>query len=76
MEQLAEISKAALALSVDERTILVNQLAESLHAESDPDVERAWQKEIRRRVDEIRSGKAELIDSDVVFSEARRALRR
>ena len=76
MSELAEVSKAALALSIDDRTILVNQLAESLQAEHDPDVERAWGEEIRRRVDEIRSGTAELIDSDVVFSETRRRLRR
>ena len=76
MSELAEISKAALALNIDDRTILVNQLAESLHAEHDPEIERAWTKEIRRRVEEIRSGTVELIDSDVVFSEARRALRK
>jgi putative addiction module component (TIGR02574 family) len=76
MRELAEISKAALALNIDERTILVNQLADSLHAEQDPEIEGAWDKEIRRRLEEIRSGSVELIDSDVVFSEARRALRK
>ena len=76
MQELAEISKAALALTLDERTILANRLAESLHAESDPEIERAWKEEIRRRVEEVRSGSVELIDSEVVFSEARRAPRK
>lgn len=76
MQEFAEISKAALALSLDERTILANQLAASLHADEDPDVKEAWMKVVRRRVEEVRSGAVVPVDSEVVFSEARRTLRK
>lgn len=73
MQELSKISEAALPLSLDERTILANQLAESLHSEMDADTDKAWRAEIRRRVEQIRTGAVELIDSEHVFSETRRS---
>ena len=67
-----ELSTKALTLTPDERERLAEDLYASLEADVDPDVEAAWDQEIRRRVDEVERGVAKLIPAEVVFAEARR----
>lgn len=44
--------------------------------EDDPaEVERAWDEEIRRRLEEVEAGKAELIPAELVFAELRARVR-
>ena len=79
MEQLTpEVSKLleqALSLSVEEQEALANSLISSLdgaanEGPAEEGVQEAWSEEIRRRVDDIRSGKTEMIP----YEEVRRRL--
>jgi putative addiction module component (TIGR02574 family) len=65
--QASEVLEKALALSVQDRGKLIDRLIESLDdAPVEEGVEEAWGTEIKRRVDEIRSGKARLIPAEEV----------
>jgi putative addiction module component (TIGR02574 family) len=72
-----QIEAGALELSASERARLARRLIESLDEEvEDPtEVERAWEAEIQRRLDEYRAGKVQTTPAADVFSEARRHLR-
>ena len=60
--QVLEVLDKALALSVKERGLLIDRLVESLDDEpAEEGVEAAWDEEIKRRVDDVRSGKAETV---------------
>jgi putative addiction module component (TIGR02574 family) len=43
--------------------------------ETDPEVERAWDEEIRRRIEEIKSGKTQTVPGEDVFKEIEDLLR-
>jgi putative addiction module component (TIGR02574 family) len=75
MEELTEISKAALALNIDERTILAHRLADSLH-EVDREVDESWAHEIRRRLDDVRSGQVKTIDGPEGLARVRSIVRK
>jgi putative addiction module component (TIGR02574 family) len=62
-----QIEVEALSLPRRERARLVDALLASL--ESDPDVERAWDEEIRRRIRDIDAGVTKLIPGDEVLKE-------
>jgi putative addiction module component (TIGR02574 family) len=65
--QAAELLDKALALSSDERGLLIDRLVESMEDEpADAGVEAAWAEEIKRRVDEIRSGKVKKVPGEQV----------
>ena len=64
-----ELAQQARTLSLEDRARLAEELLASLDEASEPDAEGAWEKEIGRRVDEIRSGRAKLIPADEVFVE-------
>jgi len=66
------LEQAALALPLAERARLAKALIESL--DQDPDVEAAWEREIRRRVEMVESGEATIIPAEDVFAEARRLI--
>jgi putative addiction module component (TIGR02574 family) len=79
MEQLTpEVSKLleqALSLSVEEQEALANSLISNLdggvnEGPAEEGVENAWAEEIKRRVDDIRSGKTKMIP----YEEVRRRL--
>jgi putative addiction module component (TIGR02574 family) len=53
----------AQALPVDERAILALQLLDSV-GEPEPEIERAWREEVRRRLGDIDSGRAKLANWD------------
>jgi len=60
--QASELLQKALALSTEERGALIDRLVASLDDEpAEEGVEEAWAIEIKRRVDEIRSGKVKTI---------------
>ena len=59
---LERIRSEALNLPEAERAELAHNLVASLDGHADPDVQAAWEAEILRRLAEIDSGTAELID--------------
>ena len=72
-----QIEAGALELPTSERARLARRLIVSLDEEvEDPtEVERAWEAEIQRRLDEYRAGKVQTTPAADVFSDARRRLR-
>ena len=65
MADAARVLEEALALSADERARIAQKLLHSLEA-ADTDAAATWSDEVRRRVDEIEAGTAELEDWDTV----------
>ena len=59
---LEKVRSEALNLSEVERAELAYNLVASLDGPADPDVEKAWDAEIMRRLAEIDSGTAKLVD--------------
>ena len=71
LEQVAEEAKS---LSLADRSALTRILIESLDAEPAEDlaeVEQAWQAEVEKRVDEIKSGRVKTIPAEEVFAKLR-----
>jgi len=66
----------ALALPERERAELARDLVASLDGPADADVAGAWDIELCRRISEIESGKAQLLDIDEVLEKARQQLTR
>jgi putative addiction module component (TIGR02574 family) len=56
-----ELLEKALALTEEERAELAGSLLQSLDQSMDEDAEAAWQKELGRRAEELKSGKAKTI---------------
>jgi putative addiction module component (TIGR02574 family) len=76
---LKQVEAEALELPLPERAQLIQRLIASLdeNATEDPaDVERAWEVEIERRLEEYRAGRVETTPASEVFAEARARLRR
>jgi putative addiction module component (TIGR02574 family) len=69
-----ELSRKARALPPEERVRLAEELLATVQ-EVDPEVEAAWDEEIKRRIAEIDSGKAKLIPAEEVFAEVRRLIK-
>jgi putative addiction module component (TIGR02574 family) len=70
-EKASDILKRALALPTEARAAIADSLLESLgEGPADEDVEAAWSDEIQRRIEEIDSGKVQLIP----YEEVRRRL--
>ena len=68
--QASEVLERALALSAQERGVLIDRLVESLdEGPAEEGVEEAWAEEIKRRVDDIRSGKVKMIPGEQVLRE-------
>lgn len=51
---------------------LVDRLTIELHEEPDPAHDEAWAEEVRRRLDEIRSGKVQAVPGEEVMARARK----
>jgi putative addiction module component (TIGR02574 family) len=69
--EVSELLKKALALPAETRAALAESLLESLDEEPvDEGVEAAWSEEIKRRIEEIDSGKVQMIP----YEEVRRRL--
>ncbi|HWZ45528.1 MAG TPA: addiction module protein [Candidatus Saccharimonadales bacterium] len=69
-EDVSDLLKRVLALPVEARAALVGSLLDSLDDVVDEDAEAAWEKEISRRVAELRAGKV----TTVPWQEVRRRL--
>jgi putative addiction module component (TIGR02574 family) len=68
---VSELLKKVLALPLEARAALAGSLLESLDDEpADEGVEAAWNDEIKRRIEEIDSGKVQMIP----YEEVRRRL--
>lgn len=65
------LRNAALTLSEQERATLARDLVASLDGPADDSVAEAWDREICRRIQQIESGEAELLDPKEVLSRAR-----
>jgi putative addiction module component (TIGR02574 family) len=65
---IENVTEAALSLPSEERAILADRLVDSLDSGADlVELHEQHMAEVRRRVEEMRSGKVEGIDSEVVF---------
>lgn len=60
-ENITDILKQALKLSIEARAALAGSLLDSLDESVDQDSESAWESEIASRVREINEGKVSLI---------------
>ena len=71
--KLAEYIAEGRSLSVDERelaAVALQQISDDEQAE----VDAAWRSELRRRIDDIESGRVELLDADEVHAQIRAKL--
>jgi len=73
-QQTEELLQKALSLPDAERAELASSLLASLDTTIDPDVDAAWQHELARRLDEVRSGNVGTIPWDQVQRKARTLL--
>ena len=68
-----QVEIEALALPRHARARIAELLIASL--DEDSEIERAWDEEVRRRVQEIRSGQAQTVSGEDVFKEIEDLLR-
>jgi len=66
--------KKALALPEQERAELAGNLLDSLDATVDEDADAAWQKEIARRLEEVKSGRVKTVPWSRVRAKGRKLL--
>ena len=71
-----EIASQAIRLSAEDRARLADLLLASLPDEEDPEVDAAWDQEIRRRVSAVESGTARLVSGADVHAQARELFQR
>jgi putative addiction module component (TIGR02574 family) len=62
-----QLKTQVAALSAEERADLTHFLLESLEPDEDLEVEAAWERELNRRVEEIKSGTVRGIPADQAF---------
>src|ERR1700674_1891085 len=73
--QVSEVLEKALALSTQDRGLIIDRLIESLDNEpAEEGVEAAWSEEIKRRVEEIQSGRVAMIPGEEVHRRVGAAL--
>lgn len=74
--QVSELLQKALELSTQERGLLAARLIDSLDDEPEEEgVEAAWGEEIKRRVDDIQSGRVKTIPGEQVLGRLKARLR-
>ena len=73
--QLESITNAAMTLPERERAKLAHDLVASLDGTADISAAEAWDTEICRRINDIESGKTELLDADEAIARARTRIR-
>ena len=71
-----DIMKDALSLPPGARAMLADHLLGSLDAENQKRIEAVWAEEAERRMQEIREGKVQPIDGELVMKELRARRRR
>lgn len=70
------VLRQALGLSSKDRARLATRLIESLDGEKESGVDAAWDAEIKRRMEEVKSGKAKFVSWEKVRAELRRIVRK
>jgi putative addiction module component (TIGR02574 family) len=65
------VAQDALVLPEKDRLILARQLLESVEAAPEPDAEAAWNEEISRRLERLRTGESKLVPAGEVFAKLR-----
>ncbi len=70
-----ELAAKAQELTPEDRARLAEDLLASLQDEPQSEVEAAWDREIERRVEQIRAGTVRLIPAEDVHAEARQIYR-
>ncbi len=73
---LDQLTADAMKLPLRDRVQLAQRLVSTLDDEVESDAEKLWFAEAERRLEELRSGKVEGIDSDEAFRTAGEALKR
>ena len=76
---VTEVERALLSLDRRDRAEVLHRGIQSLDADDRPaedqaEVDAAWRSEIHRRIDDIESGKVELLDADEVHAQLRATL--
>lgn len=71
-----DVIKDALSLPPGARAMLADHLLESLDAENQKRIDAIWGEEAERRMQEIRDGKVQPIDGELVMRELRARRRR
>ena len=74
--ELAELEEKVRALSQSDKAALIRLLIGELDGPHEPDIERAWIAEAKRRHQELIEGRAKGIPGDQVFSNVRALLAR
>ena len=72
---VAELSERARSLAPEDRARLAEELLASLEGDQEPEVDAAWDEEIRKRIAEVGSGAVKLLPAGEVFARVRRSLR-
>lgn len=72
--ELTNIKHEALSLSERDRAKLAKDLLDSLDGDEKLDVSKAWDIEICRRINEIESGEAQLLNADDVMTDVKKGL--
>lgn len=73
-DPVAELSQRARELSPEDRARLAEELLASLGNGLEPEVDAAWDEELRKRIADVESGAVKLVPADEVFARVRRAL--
>ena len=72
--QLANVKSDALSLPENDRAELAKDLLNSLDGSIEPEVKKAWDMEICRRINELASGDAQLLDADDVLARVKQRI--
>ena len=79
MSKARELAEEALMLSEEARMYIVDALEQSVcdyaEDENEFELDAEWSAEIKRRMDDVRSGRAVLYDGEQVLEEVRQLLR-
>jgi len=74
LPSLEEIEAAAAKLTPGQRGVLIDRIREMDEEPADPEIEAAWDTEIRRRIAEIDNGEVECLDGEEVMARVRAEL--
>ena len=65
-----ELFSMAESLPIDEKSLLVERLLDSMYP-NQKEIDELWKVEVERRIDEVESGKVKTIPGDEVFAKVR-----
>lgn len=71
MTRYEKVRDAALDLSIEERSLLSEQLWDSARTAKEREIDAAWIAEVERRVKSIEDGTAEFVDGEEVIRKLR-----